>query len=885
MKRKITAYILAAALGITGIPLPVAAQTVPSGKNTAAADPLNEIRSQELAMEQQEDLEQEEDMPAEDPDPLVLDNDGSVVPASQAAWVTGEADAEETPGAEEDIFSDGDFIGNSAGTTAETSTDFSGEPSEASEEEAAGTENEAADEKPAENSIESESDGNDQPDTSTEPGNTDNIADSRQDAGDDGQELELQNEGALDENQGESMAAGSGEAAGDFTDDDDSADDFTAGDTSEESQGDYQTVTLEVRDGQDITAPLNTLFLELKEKATDETSYKVIIPPGNYELTGTICMYSNMYLYAQGATITKTSTNKHLLLRLGNTKVSEGGYDGYRNVVIDGGTWDFNYESVADKDLPGGFVGFCIGHASNVVIKNATFLNNLKSHFLEFGGVKNAEITGCTFQGYYENYTEGGQECIQIDCCTDETNVFPQYKPYDGTTCEDFLIDGNTFENVFAGLGTHSMMSGETYKRITVTNNTFRNVKKRCIEFMNYEDSVAENNTMVNVGTGVDISAAGKNTHRTPGYTGSPDTESNKKIRVAGNSLSLAKTSSIGGIPWVCSGVKVAGYNMKADGAVIPKKIYPVKGVTIEDNQITGYGNGVSISLADTDTVTGNRIKMKQTSAYSDLGIYTGDSRGSIIRNNTVSGTANTGIYLYDGTYASGSKQKNLVSTNAVSATGGDGIYLQSVNSVSAAEKNTTKSAGGSGIHVKSGKNISVSGNACTSGKCYGIRIENITGGSVRVKNNKVLSNANSGIMLWKSKLTEVSGNTVGKNKANGIYANASVIRTMKNNTFSGNRKTQAVYVKGCKGWTSINRPSCKTVTARSASVSGSAAGSRAVTVYAQRSGKSVKLGAASVNKKNQFTVKIKRQKKNTALRLVSKDRYGNTVTVNTAVK
>ena len=64
-------------------------------------------------------------------------------------------------------------------------------------------------------------------------------------------------------------------------------------------------------------------------------------------------MYSNMYLYAKGATITKTSPTKHLILRLGNTKESEGGYEGYRNVIIDGGTWDFNYQRVAEKDEPG----------------------------------------------------------------------------------------------------------------------------------------------------------------------------------------------------------------------------------------------------------------------------------------------------------------------------------------------------------------------------------------------------------------------------------------------------------------------------------------------------------------------------------------------------
>ena len=51
-------------------------------------------------------------------------------------------------------------------------------------------------------------------------------------------------------------------------------------------------------------------------------------------------MYSNIYLYAEGATITKTSPRKEILLRLGDTQKSAGGYEGYRNITIDGGTWD-----------------------------------------------------------------------------------------------------------------------------------------------------------------------------------------------------------------------------------------------------------------------------------------------------------------------------------------------------------------------------------------------------------------------------------------------------------------------------------------------------------------------------------------------------------------
>ena len=130
MKRKIMACILAAALGITGVSFPTAAKTVSVGKNVKnitvnVKNPLDELRAQEAAMQQQEELEEEENMPEQDLDPLVLDNDGSVVPASQASWTKIESgaveavDVSETPGDEEvsensteDTFSDGSTDGD-----------------------------------------------------------------------------------------------------------------------------------------------------------------------------------------------------------------------------------------------------------------------------------------------------------------------------------------------------------------------------------------------------------------------------------------------------------------------------------------------------------------------------------------------------------------------------------------------------------------------------------------------------------------------------------------------------------------------------------------------------------------------------------------------------
>ena len=84
--------------------------------------------------------------------------------------------------------------------------------------------------------------------------------------GDNGsEELQLQQENGNVENVAEpdnnKADEGAGQAPADFTDDANAAGDFSAGDASDGELGTYQTVTLEVEEGQDITAPWNTLFL------------------------------------------------------------------------------------------------------------------------------------------------------------------------------------------------------------------------------------------------------------------------------------------------------------------------------------------------------------------------------------------------------------------------------------------------------------------------------------------------------------------------------------------------------------------------------------------------------------------------------------------------
>ena len=68
---------------------------------------------------------------------------------------------------------------------------------------------------------------------------------------------------------------------------------FSAEDADQSCEN-MQELVLNVQDGEDITVKLNTLLAQARDRATDEKQCKVIVPPGNYTLTGTLHMYSNI---------------------------------------------------------------------------------------------------------------------------------------------------------------------------------------------------------------------------------------------------------------------------------------------------------------------------------------------------------------------------------------------------------------------------------------------------------------------------------------------------------------------------------------------------------------------------------------------------------------
>ena len=565
-----------------------------------------------------------------------------------------------------------------------------------------------------------------------------------------------------------------------FMDDEDT---FSAGNESSDGDEEGLVYTLKVTDGQDITQDLNELLLKVRDRATNIQPCKVVIPQGNYELTGTICMYSNIYLYAVGATIKKTSPQKQILLRLGNTVESSGGYTGYQNITIEGGTWDCNYDSIEDKEGPGGFVGFRIGHASNVTIKNVTFLNNLKSHFLEFGGVKRASVTGCTFRGYWKDYDEGGQECIQIDSCKDR--IFPGYLPYDGSVCEDIEIRNNVFEDVFAGVGSHSMMFDRPYRNITISNNIFKNITKRAVWCLNYQDSTVSDNKMINVGGGVYVrSVYEKNTHLPDGQNATnKGNQYSENLKVSNNTISVSdiRQTSVG--PWGSFGISLTGCMIKGQ-TDIPAGAYLVRDVTVNGNKVAGKGQGIYVSYTENCTFTDNSVNVSGNSFGSNLAFSLRKSSCDKVQGNTVRGKNGPGLYI-NGT--AGTKRAHHIFGNIVKSNAEDGIWAEATVSGLKINKNTVSGNKGNGIFLLSAPQVVLESNTVTGNQGRGILISGCK--SVQINKNYCASNSKSGIGILKCSGIAVVQNTMKANRFYGLSCNSSYI-----NKYTGNK-----FLKNCR--------------------------------------------------------------------------------------
>lgn len=253
-----------------------------------------------------------------------------------------------------------------------------------------------------------------------------------------------------------------------------------------------KVITKAIDTSEDFSTSMRNYLLEAAKNASGSIQYKIIIPPGTYTARYWQNIPSNTWVYAKGATIQAIKGKKRMVL-LTNQEVSKP----TENIVIEGGVWDTTTQSMDDSPET---APFRFAHVKNLFFKDMTIQCNRKSHLIEVSDINGMTVSGCKISG--NNYCTDVQpkEAIQLDVATQAAMVNMQ--PYNGKGCHNVLVEGNSFNKVARGIGSHndreSIVEVNPYTQVTIRNNTFINLKGEAIYLKWWKSGSIEKNTIKN---------------------------------------------------------------------------------------------------------------------------------------------------------------------------------------------------------------------------------------------------------------------------------------------------------------------------------------------------------------------------------------------------
>ncbi|WP_295156311.1 right-handed parallel beta-helix repeat-containing protein [uncultured Ruminococcus sp.] len=457
------------------------------------------------------------------------------------------------------------------------------------------------------------------------------------------------------------------------------------------------------------------------EHSSDSVQVKVIVPEGTYSIGSCLWVHSNTWFYMQGATLRKDFSGGCMIMNYRDDL--GGGFNGSCNIIIEGGTLDGNTYGGSVK----AFSTIRMGHLHDLWVKNVDFKDNYNCHLLELGGIKNVTIEGCSFHEYYgAKY----KEAIQFDILNND-NLFDGYAPFDDTPCDNVIIRNNNFYDLMRGLGSHSATIGEYYTNFLITDNTFNNIYDSAMIMENYRCCTIENNTMTNVGSGIDfknmtyLEYSGYNAP-VAGYGGVYDKINDfSDTIIRGNNI----VSVITGDSPKPFGVNL--YGKLVQSSSFPDHDYKVEGVLIESNNITTAGCAVQMT----------------------------DTNGIILSSNIF------------GTTAEGDKYEN----NLLNIKYSDDVTVKD---------NSLMNSIYHGIAVVGGTNNNIIGNTCLNSAACGITADK--NAVVKITNNTIESSSKSAIAVKGGASAEIKNNTITGTDASGVKIEGSTDVKVTDNTISG---------------------------------------------------------------------------------------------------
>ena len=430
---------------------------------------------------------------------------------------------------------------------------------------------------------------------------------------------------------------------------------------------------------------------EAENNASDKNRYRIYFPKGEYHINTTLNIFSNTELYLdEETTLVQDAPKGQNIVKAGDFSQKHILYNGFRNIKIDGGKWDMQFN---------GSCAMRFGHCTNLSIRNVNITNILDAHHIEAAAVDTLSIIDSTFTS---SLRRGSNSCeaIQLDILHDSKH-FPGFEEFDDTPNKNVTISGCTFSNLYSGIGTRSAVVSKYFDNVVIENNKFENIREKAISCFNYKNSKIINNTFTNVNSGICFEYLPNNFFgayfqrmyiANDKSIGKINTKSSTVI--SGNVINIKQMaeSSYGIYAY---GAKVDALTAKANGIVAGD--YTISDLSIDNNTINVEENspksyGIYITGVNKSEISSNTLTDYSSAKDGINGINICASKKNVIKNNNISGTFNNGISIFNKSFP-GSKNL-LITSNSISGAKSYGIRvaessfatIKSDNNISAGE-------------------------------------------------------------------------------------------------------------------------------------------------------------------------------------------------------
>ncbi len=340
----------------------------------------------------------------------------------------------------------------------------------------------------------------------------------------------------------------------------------------------------------------------------------VLIPGGKtYGVSTFLVVYDSTTIWAYGATL-KATANSGLLRNFLDSETFAA-YAGHSRISVLGGTWDGNASDAGVGTVTSTTNIMNWVHASDITVRDATFMNTSSAHACEFNAVDGGRVENCRFLGFKDNSgTRAFSEAVQIDMAKSGSSSIGLF---DNTPSKNIRVEGCYFgassrlASHGRAVGSHTAAAGVTFDNIQVIGNRIDAMGQEGVFGFGWRRAAIADNVI----TGCGMSGISAAMYDYSSIATSPHT-----LAIHGNTVEGSASDS---------GIRVVGDTG-----------YKMPGVSISSNVVRDItGNAIHAEHCAAPDISGN-----QCDDTTSTGIYAHLSDGAVVSSNVMRNAGSNGI-------------------------------------------------------------------------------------------------------------------------------------------------------------------------------------------------------------------------------------------------